>query len=142
MYAADQIDRAIVAHAYWRQRLYFALAAGKCELTPEVVRSDRQCAFGEWLYGLPEEKRTSTHWKRVVALHVAFHELAGDTLTAVLAGRREEALHTLSLGGEFSQASARLVAALSHWRMAETADSASADDGAEAMDIVRFVPRR
>jgi hypothetical protein len=140
--AADQIDRAIVAHAYWRQRLYFALAAGRCDLTPEAIQSDRRCAFGEWLHGLPDEARASSHWKQVAALHVAFHELAGNALRAVLTGRSSEALHMLSLDGEFSQASASLVAALSQWRKDEAEASAAVDDSAASVDIVRFPPPR
>jgi hypothetical protein len=141
MLAADQIDRAIVAHAFWRQRLFFALATGKCELTPEVARSDRRCAFGEWLHDLPQDARETVRWKRVAALHAAFHELAGEALTAAVAGRAEEARRLLALGGEFSQASASLIAALSNWRTVEEAAPAT-DDAVNPVDIVRFPPPR
>lgn len=126
---SDEIERAIVAHAFWKHRLYFATATHQCDLTPDVARSDHACPFGKWLYDLDGETRASPQWKRVAALHAQFHLLAGDALEAALDGRGDEALDLLSLGGEFSQASARLIAALHCWKTVAADADADTDAG-------------
>jgi hypothetical protein len=125
---SDEIERAIVAHAFWKHRLYFATATHQCDLTPVVARSDRACPFGKWLHGLDGETQASAQWNRVAELHAKFHQLAGDALEAALEGRGDEALDLLSLGGGFSQTSARLIAALHCWKTVATdAESETGD---------------
>jgi hypothetical protein len=128
---SDEVERAIVAHAFWKHRLYFAMATRQCDLTPDVARSDRACPFGKWLHGLDDETQAGAQWKRVAALHAEFHLLAGDALEAALEGRGDEALDLLALGGDFSQVSARLIAALHCWNTvaADTEADADADGG-------------
>jgi hypothetical protein len=48
---AQEVDAAIASHSQWLNRIRKAIAKGKSECRPEVVRLDDRCVFGKWLYG-------------------------------------------------------------------------------------------
>jgi hypothetical protein len=121
MSIAEQISKAIAAHAYWKHRLRIAIAIRNSDLTVAQARMDHTCAFGQWLQALPAEIRRSRHCSQVAELHRLFHDAAADVLAMAFAGRTEDANRELALEGSFSQASERLIAALRAWKTAASA---------------------
>lgn len=113
---ADGISKAIPAHGAWKRRLADAIASSRSEYSVEVVRTDNQCEFGRWLYGLPDAEQASPECAKVRDLHAKFHLEAAKTLALALAGNREEAERTMVLDGPYSVASSALTMAMMEWR--------------------------
>ena len=71
----EEIDKAVAAHASWKDKLVVAIDTGECESTPEEVKMDNNCAFGKWLYErIDPSVKSSSHYNDVVALHTEFHK--------------------------------------------------------------------
>ncbi|WP_374283139.1 CZB domain-containing protein [Novosphingobium sp.] len=111
-----EIGDAIAAHMVWKKRLVAAIDSGQVRYSPIIAGSDRECAFGKWLYGpgLGEEIRDTRPYAVVQRLHAAFHRTAGKILTQVEQGRIKDA--QLALRGEFESESDLLLRALQKWR--------------------------
>lgn len=110
----DNIDKAIVAHNFWKARFKEAISGGKIDFSVDFVRSDRNCDFGKWLYSIG--LYDSEHWRNVVDLHSKFHQVAAKVLELILQGKSKEADEMLSVSGEFSQTSAKLTKAMLAWK--------------------------
>ncbi len=111
-----EIADAISAHLVWKQRLIAAVDSGKLKFSPIAAASDRECAFGKWLYGpaLDPAIRASRPYAVVHRLHAAFHRTAGRILADVEQGRIRDAQLTLSR--DFTAQSDMLIKALQKWR--------------------------
>jgi hypothetical protein len=118
MELADEINKAIGAHAMWKQRLRQAIDSSGSEFTVERVRPDNLCDFGKWLYSLSITDQQSTHWKTVKELHAKFHIEAARVLDLALKGKKQEAEKALNLGSDFAKASADLTTAMMKWKSA------------------------
>ena len=112
--AGLNFQEAVAAHQKWKARLQACIDGTNPEkLDPAVVGRDDQCVLGKWIYGqgavsfggrpLFGELRTA---------HAEFHQLAGEVLTAVYAGRKEEAATMLASG--FAQASVKVLGLLAN----------------------------
>lgn len=107
------VTKAIAAHGQWKQRLRDAVATGKSEWKPEVVRTDNACDLGKWIYG---EARTVMPGhpavEEVRKLHADFHREASTILDLALKGKKAEADAAMALGSNYSKVSTALVNAL------------------------------
>ena len=115
MSIADEITKAVGAHAQWKQRLRSAIDTGKSDFDPAKVKTDNNCDFGKWLYSLDAEKN-STDWKNIQALHADFHKEAGQILDTALKGNKVAANAALDLGKPFTSISSKLTSALMAWK--------------------------
>jgi hypothetical protein len=114
----DEITQAIGAHGMWKTRLRCAIDTGKTDTNDTNVGKDDQCEFGQWLYGptIDAATKTSGDFREVQKLHAEFHKAAAHVLKIALEGNKAEAEKMLALGSVFNDASARLTAAMMHWR--------------------------
>lgn len=117
----EQIDRALIAHGAWKQRLFQAIQTGKSEFNPTIVQTDNRCEFGAWLYSQSGEVRQSPQWNKVRQLHADFHREAARVLTLALQGRRKEAEAAVAAGSVFHQLTGQLTVALGQWKQARAA---------------------
>ena len=111
--STDVITKAIAAHGQWKQRLREAVATGKSEWRPEVVKTDNACDLGKWIYGEAKASMPGHPGvEEVRRLHAEFHQEAAKVLTLALLGRRAEAEAAMALNSPFSRVSTALVGAL------------------------------
>jgi hypothetical protein len=115
---SQDITKAIGAHAKWKNRVTAAIRDGHCEKTPAEVESDHLCDLGKWLSSLPPSDGSSEHFRKVQALHVAFHKEAAKVLQLALSGQKAAAAKCLDFGGLFAHISADLTSALTAWKKA------------------------
>ncbi len=115
--AADQLRAAIGAHGAWKVRLMAAVATGRCELDPDVVSKDDQCAFGAWIAaGSHARASASAHLEPARALHGQFHAMAGRIIREATGAERARAAQRVAFGGELDQLLARLIGEINEWR--------------------------
>lgn len=112
----EAIDKAILAHGAWRQRLATAIETGSSEFTEAQVRVDDRCDFGKWFYSLPNDLRANAQAKEVQKLHAEFHLAAAKVLALVKQGRIEDAKLAMSSKAEYASISGQLVLALMGWK--------------------------
>ena len=75
-------------------------------LDVEVVSSEKECAFGKWVYSEAGSSYVQNpDYARCVALHAAFHLEAAKLAILINAGRYLEADRQFALGSPYSEAS-------------------------------------
>jgi len=117
MSTVDEINKAIAAHAAWRDKLNEAIASGKSESTPEKVRADNNCGFGKWLHEKIDPNLKSTaEYQKICKLHADFHLAAGDILDLALQGKKADATALMGLSSDFSKNSTALTRELKDWQ--------------------------
>ena len=116
MVPIDAIDSALNAHAVWKKRLKDAIAKGTSEFNVEVVKKDNACQFGQWLYSLSTEDKSSKEFSDIRDLHSEFHKTAAEILDLALHWKKEEAQKKLEPGGGYSNISGKLILALARWK--------------------------
>ncbi|MDR2549599.1 MAG: methyl-accepting chemotaxis protein [Desulfobulbus sp.] len=80
------------AHMQWRSRLV-EIVYGHQAPSMKDVASDRDCAFGKWLFGSEGEAlRGSAHYAEVVAQHKKIHDYGLLVIQAMQGDDREQAL--------------------------------------------------
>jgi len=119
MSTQDEINAAIAAHGTWKIGLKAAIETGSSEFSPSIVAQDNRCDFGKWLHGTATTAlRGSTHYTKCVELHRQFHTIAAKVLTLALGGKKDEALGSMSVKGDYALASAALTKAMMDWKSA------------------------
>lgn len=113
-----EIDKALEAHAAWKERLRTAIESGKIETSVTTIAADNQCAFGKWLYGgtLTAEDKGSAQYKEIIRLHGEFHKVAAKVATLATSGMKAEAQKMIEFGNEYAQISGQLSLALKRWK--------------------------
>ena len=112
----DAINAAIGAHAEWKQRLRSASDTGKSEWSVDRVSPDNLCAFGKWLYSLPETERQEERWTLVRSLHADFHKEAAKVLDLALRGIQAEAKALMAFESVYAKTSAKLTWEMMEWK--------------------------
>ncbi len=114
----QEIDKALEAHAAWKDRLRAAVESGTIGIAVTTIAADNQCAFGKWLNGtsLTAEDRATKHYQEVTRLHAEFHKVAAKIAALASSGMKAEAEKMLNFGNEYTQASGQLSVALKRWR--------------------------
>ena len=101
----------------WKIRLKAAMQTGSSEFSPSVVAHDDRCDFGKWLHGAATAHlRGSPHYTKCVGLHRQFHIIAAKVLSLALAGKKDEAIRSMGMQGDYAQASAALTTAMMDWK--------------------------
>jgi hypothetical protein len=116
MVKKEEIDAALAAHSLWKKRLQDAISSGHSEFKPDIVKKDNVCDFGKWFFGLSKETAQTEGYKNVKALHADFHKIAGEILILALAGKKDEALKQIEVGGPYYVTTGKLVLALRAWK--------------------------
>lgn len=111
-----QIDRAIVAHSQWKQRLRDAIASGKSELNVADAARANLCDFGRWLAELPAGEVAPDRLQGLREAHARFHKEAAHVLDLALHHRPPEAEAAMASGSPFVRVSTDLVMALTLWK--------------------------
>jgi methyl-accepting chemotaxis protein len=114
----DEISAAVGAHGLWKGRLRDAIQTGRSDATPQGVRVDNQCKFGQWLYGasIPGAAKASASYHECLDLHKKFHVAAAHVLELALAGKKAAAEAAMHDGGEFATLSHTLTDAMMRWQ--------------------------
>ena len=112
---AEQINKALLAHGAWKQRLNLAINSGSSEFSPTLVQVDNQCDFGKWFYELPANVRSTETASEIKQLHAEFHIEATRILGLALEGKKNKALQALLPGEKYSLISGQLVLAMNKW---------------------------
>jgi hypothetical protein len=110
MSAGKEIQKALLAHRRWKNRIEKAIATGRSTFKIENVKADNRCKFSTWLYALPDQ--TTEEWKRVQRLHALFHEEAARVLELALRGQKDEAKQAISLTSHYCDLSVKMTNAL------------------------------
>lgn len=118
MLNVQEIAKGIGAHGMWKQRIVAAIQSGKADITPEQAERDNACEFGRWLYSLSPAEQNTEHFKKVQALHAAFHKEAGRILRMALGGQGAAAEKGLAFGGTYANVSTNLTSAMMEWKKA------------------------
>ncbi len=112
----EEISRAIYAHGTWKQKLRTAITSGDRDLIVEMARGHNSCELGRLLDSpdIPEQMRASMSYQIVYRLHSEFHACASNVLAQaqINPGKAADTL----LGGECSDRSQVLIAALTRWK--------------------------
>jgi len=116
MISKEEIDSALTAHGLWKKRLLDAIEKGTSEFKVYVVNKDNACQFGQWLYSLSEEEKSSQDFMKIKDLHAEFHKTAAAILELAMNGKKEEALKKMEYGGGYGQITGKLVLALNEWK--------------------------
>lgn len=112
----QEISKAISSHNLWKSRLIMAIETGKIkEENPNEVWRDNLCDFGKWLYGdaISIEEKNSPFYKRVMILHMTFHQLAHKVLNLALTKKHAEASEILN--HDFAKVSYDLIHEMMLW---------------------------
>jgi len=112
----NEINKALLAHGAWKQRLATAIANGKSDYQVAQVQVDNHCEFGKWLYSLPSAMQASPQFHNIKQLHADFHKEAARILDMALKGKKSEAEKELASGGKYGMRSGQLALALSTWK--------------------------
>ncbi len=112
----EDIDKALIAHGAWKQRLNAAIESGSSQFQVSQVREDNRCDFGKWFYSLPAEIRETDIGRKIQKIHAEFHVEAARILDLALKGKKEEALRALSSESRYVSISGQLTLALKHWK--------------------------
>lgn len=112
----NEIDKALAAHAAWRQKLTSAIRTGQLDASPHDIACDDKCAFGNWLRGpsLNAATKARKPYQVTRRLHAEFHEVAGQVARLAEDGKRGEAFALLD--NEYATRSETLTRALNKWR--------------------------
>jgi hypothetical protein len=109
-------DKSIRAHIAWRTRLLIAIHGG--EVPDRAKAADPSaCALGQWLGKAGAQLGGLPDFAALVELHRTFHAQVGEALTAIAAGKAEEA-QQLVISGPLSRTSRGTVALLQRLRPA------------------------
>lgn len=113
----EEIGKAISAHGQWKRKLKLAIDTGECESTPERVKQDCNCAFGQWLHNrIDPNAKASPFYRDALNTHAEFHREAGSILELALNGEKDAANERMALGSTFSSVSARLTRTMTEWQ--------------------------
>ena len=112
---SEQINKALLAHGAWKQRLNSAIGSGSSEFIPNQVQVDNRCDFGKWFYELPAELRSTEAANNIRKLHAEFHAEAARILSLALQGEKDKAFKALLPGEKYSLISGQLVLAMNKW---------------------------
>lgn len=113
----EEIKKAIGAHGMWKTRLRNAMDTGKIEIPIATIRTDNQCDFGKWLYGvsIDPQHKLSEHYKKVKEMHASFHQVAASVAGLILAGKKSEAEKMMDMQGEYTLVSEKLTKLMVEW---------------------------
>lgn len=114
----NELDKAEAAHGIWNARLRKQILAGQPNVSVDMLRLDDECFFGKWLYGdsLSARDKASDYYRAVKILHAHLHKTAGDVAALAIRGRQIEAEASMSEGGDYANAAARLTQAIAAWK--------------------------
>ncbi len=113
----DEINAGISAHGAWKEKLLKAIETGESEVAPNVVKTDHNCAFGQWLHkDIDSDAKNSPHYKDIVDLHAQFHQEAGSILELAINGSKDKADELMGSDGKFATLSANLTDKMNEWK--------------------------
>jgi hypothetical protein len=101
-----EIKSAIAAHGLWRHELLSAIKTMNSDWTPSALRNECACAFGQWVeQGAEEGVKSAPEFRECVDAHRKLHMVASMVLKQALAGKRDAAMRSMDIGGDFAAAS-------------------------------------
>ncbi|MFN4277837.1 MAG: methyl-accepting chemotaxis protein [Ferrovibrio sp.] len=112
------IDKAVSAHAQWKNRLRVAVETRQSDITPDHACKDNLCQFGKWLYGDAlgiSRAEKGADYEAIRHMHAEFHVQAAETLKKALAGDRAGYDVDTAPTGRFHIISTELTQALLLW---------------------------
>lgn len=110
------IKSAIASHGLWRNELLSAAKTGNSDWTPAALRDERACSFGKWAAECPDEELKATSgFRECVDAHRRFHIVASIVLKQALIGKRDVALRSIDIGGEYATASMEFTTSMLQW---------------------------
>jgi methyl-accepting chemotaxis protein len=111
---------AVAAHAAWKRRLRQAIEAGRIPQGTSIdqVRRDDACDFGRWLHDGSGQALDARRSAEAMALHAQFHQHAAAVLSAVGAGRADQANALLTADDGYGGVARALTDALIAWSTA------------------------
>lgn len=124
----EELENAIAVHTAWLKNIKTAVLVSSTMSnknsdlsrnikTIEKIESDRQCAFGKWLYDTSEaEAKNNIYYKKVVYLHAQFHQQAASILSLVFEGKKSDAKTLITDDSVLVQCSEKLIEILEEWK--------------------------
>ncbi len=130
------IDKAVSAHAQWKNRLRIAAETRQSDITPDHACKDNLCQFGKWLYGDAlgiSRAEKGADYEVIRRMHAEFHVQAAETLKKALAGDRAGYDIDTAPTGKFHTISTELTQALLLWYRRLQRQSATGHKAAEGL---------
>ncbi len=103
-------DKAITAHALWKDELQRAIARGELP-DPVFVGADDNCELGQWIYGEGRLQHDLVEYERLRSLHAAFHQAAANVVEQISRGDQDCALADMRFG-QFALTTAKVLNAI------------------------------
>ncbi|HVT96345.1 MAG TPA: CZB domain-containing protein, partial [Acidobacteriaceae bacterium] len=105
-------DRAVEAHAKWKQKLAAYIAKPDRSLNADETGRDDGCELGQWLHGKGRRFADRPEFAQLIRDHAEFHAAAGEIIRGADAGRITG--QEIALGGRsrYAQVSTAVVGSL------------------------------
>jgi methyl-accepting chemotaxis protein len=84
-------DEFVYAHKQWSKRLRRVIEGRSEPQDPAVVSCDDRCSLGQWIHGDGKRFANALAYQTLRAKHAQFHQSAGEVLTHVIHGERDQA---------------------------------------------------
>ena len=108
------IEKAITAHQVWTEKFEADLADCSVPEHLEMALYDDLCDMGKWLYGLEDDVKRQSDYRKVKNLHHDFHSVAGEIVLLMKLKQFKKARELLS--GEYISITTELQSALRAWQ--------------------------
>ena len=109
-------DDAITVHLEWKRRLHDFIKGNKEAPDSDIVRSDKHCELGKWIYSEGLQFSDFPAYQELVKEHAAFHQCAADVIQAVQEKNLDKAETLMVMDGQFSNASSETVGTIGRLR--------------------------
>jgi Chemoreceptor zinc-binding domain len=108
---------ALAEHVSYKERLHQAIETGVPEPSSSIIRSERMCEFGKWLYSidLSEQFINYDRYTSILKTHADFHQAAADVMAQVELGNTKNAIKMVLTHGEFTAQANKLRTEILSW---------------------------
>jgi Chemoreceptor zinc-binding domain len=95
---------AMTVHVQCKICLNQSIDTGVCNPPSSVIRNERMCDFGKWLYSpaLPNEVLDSAHYVNILRIHADFHEAAADVMQTIERNEIKRAKQMMAVDGYYT----------------------------------------
>jgi Chemoreceptor zinc-binding domain len=110
------IDKAILSHRNWKERLRPYLANPDGSLSASEIAQDQRCELGKWIAEAGKTHGNAPEFQTLRSEHARFHKAAAAVVEKANGGHSVGEETLLGSHSEFASASSAVVSALMAWK--------------------------